>query len=65
MDADDNLPTRRSDPLQALISQDLDPLSVLELEQRITTLEREIERTRQKMAHAVQHKSSAEALFKR
>ena len=47
MDPDD-APSRPNDALTELIGQDLDPLSVAELEARITALEVEIARTRQK-----------------
>ncbi|MET0366214.1 MAG: DUF1192 domain-containing protein [Sphingobium sp.] len=66
MDADDFLPRRgESDILALLAKQDLDPLSVAELEQRITILSAEIDRTKQKIFKAVNHKASADALFKK
>ena len=64
MDLDDALP-RPSDLLAQLVRQDLDPLSVAELEERITVLEGEIARCRQKMERAVNHRASADQLFKR
>ena len=64
MDLDDALP-RPGDLLTQLVRQDLDPLSVAELEERITVLESEITRCRQKMQRAVNHKASAESLFRR
>lgn len=64
MDLDENLPTRTGDPLAALSAQDLDPLSVKELEGRIVGLESEIARCRQKMERAVNHRASAHELFK-
>ena len=39
MDIDDNLPLRRDDPLANLVKQDIDALSVAELEARIAALE--------------------------
>ena len=48
-----------------LLRQDLGPLSVAELEARIRALETEITRTRTKIESAVNHKATAEALFKR
>jgi uncharacterized small protein (DUF1192 family) len=48
-----------------LVKQDLDPLSVEELEERIGTLEGEIERVREKIAAALNHRSSAEAIFRK
>ena len=63
MDADEPL-ARFSDPLALAVKQDLDPLSVAELETRIATLEAEIARARAKLQFAVNHRSSAESLFK-
>ncbi|MBO9714673.1 DUF1192 domain-containing protein [Sphingomonas sp.] len=65
MDIDDNLPRRKDDLLRQLASQDLDPLSVEELEERITALEAEIVRAKTRMERAVNHRASADALFKR
>lgn len=64
MEADD-LPRRKDDPAAQLARQDLDPFSVEELAERIQLLEAEIARCRQKMEHAVNHRASADALFKR
>ena len=64
MDLDDALP-RPSDLLAQLVRQDLDPLSVTELEARITALEGEIARCRDRMQRAVNHRASADQLFKR
>jgi uncharacterized small protein (DUF1192 family) len=64
MDSEENLP-RPGDPTALLIKQDLDPMSVAELEERIATLEGEIARVRQHMQRAVNHRASADALFKR
>lgn len=64
MDLDDALP-RPGDPLNQMVRQDLDPLSVAELESRIAALEGEIARCRQKIERAVNHKASADALFRR
>lgn len=66
MDTDDIAPPPRAgDPVALLTKQDLDPLSVRELEARIAALEAEIERTRTHMARAVSHRNVAEQLFKR
>lgn len=65
MDKDDNLPRRADDPLRLLVQQDLDPQSIEELEQRIATLDEEIKRTQEKIRYRVNHKASAEALFKK
>lgn len=63
MDADD-LPRRARDLVAELAKQDLDPLSVEELHARIAALEAEIGRVRQKLQHAVNHRASADALFR-
>ena len=63
MDLDD-APARRDDVLMQLVRQDLDPLSVSELEARIAALEGEIARTRSKIEAAVNHRASAEGLFR-
>jgi len=65
MDLDEILPKKGGDPLTELARQDLDPLSVAELEARIAALEGEIVRTRGKMERAVNHRASADSLFKR
>lgn len=48
---------------ERLASENLDPLSQDELEQRITLLELEITRTRSHMEKAAKHRLAAEALF--
>lgn len=65
MDMDNDLPRKADDPLDRLVKQDLAPLSVADLEARIISLEGEIKRTRSKLESAVNHKASAEALFRR
>ena len=64
MDLDDAA-SRPDDVLDRLVRQDLDPLSVAELEARVTVLEGEIARARLKLEHAVNHRASADALFRR
>lgn len=65
MDGDEILGRRPGDPLTELGRQDLDPLSVAELEARITALEAEIGRVRNHMQRAVNHRASADSLFRR
>ena len=65
MDDDENLPQNANDPLVLLVKQDLDPLSVEELDQRISVLKSEISRCEAKRNFAVTHRASAENLFKR
>lgn len=64
MDLDD-VPARPNDLLRQLGTQDLDPLSVAELEARVAALEAEIARSRRRIDHAVNHRASADALFRR
>ena len=65
MDLEDLFPSKPEDPLTQLTRQDLDPLSVDELHARIAILEAEIARVRGKIDFAVNHRVSAEALFKK
>jgi uncharacterized small protein (DUF1192 family) len=65
MDLDDILPKRPDDPLRMLTKQDLDPLSVEELEARVKVLEAEIARTKAKAEGAKSFRSAADALFKK
>jgi len=65
MEPDDLLPLRRDDPLKQVLQQDLDPLSVDELNTRITLLETEITRVRTKIKTTMSQRVSADALFKR
>lgn len=65
MEIDENLPLRRDDPLTNLVKQDIDALSVAELEARITVLKSEIVRCEGKIAFASKHRSVADALFKK
>ncbi|WP_294338497.1 DUF1192 domain-containing protein [uncultured Sphingomonas sp.] len=63
MEADD-LPRRARDLVAELARQDLDPLSVEELHARIAALEAEISRCRRKVESAINHRASADALFR-
>lgn len=65
MDAEDLFPKRPDDLIAQLRRQDLDPLSVEELNGRIAALEAEIARVRGKLEAAVVHRSNADALFRR
>ncbi|MAC11353.1 DUF1192 domain-containing protein [Novosphingopyxis iocasae] len=56
---------RPSEPLTQLLREDLDPLSVTELDARIAALHGEIARCEAKKKAAVHHRASADALFKR
>lgn len=61
---DDNLPLRGSDPLKQLLREDLDPLSIDELKERIGLLKTEIARCEAKVGTASSHRSAADALFR-
>jgi uncharacterized small protein (DUF1192 family) len=65
MDLDELLPDKPDDPLTLLGKQDLDPLSVHELEARIVLLEAEIARVKAKLAKAVDFRASADELFRK
>ena len=65
MDLEELFPNKPEDPLALLARQDLDPLSVDELHERIAGLEAEIARVRAKIDAAVNHRASAEQLFRK
>ena len=65
MDADDLFPSRPDSPLALLQREDIDRLSVDELDARVVALEAEIARVKARRQFTVAHKASAEALFKK
>jgi uncharacterized small protein (DUF1192 family) len=65
MDLDDIFPSKPADPLTTLAKQDLDPLSIDELEARIEALKAEIARVEAHIQHVETHRSAAEELFKK
>ena len=65
MDADDLFAGRPGDPLGLLVKQDLDPFSVEELRLRIAALQGEIARIEARLSKAVDHRASADSLFRR
>jgi uncharacterized small protein (DUF1192 family) len=65
MDLDELFPDKPGDPLVLLVKQDLDPMSVEELENRIAVLESEIARVRAKIDASVNFRASADAIFKK
>jgi uncharacterized small protein (DUF1192 family) len=65
MDLDEVFSKRPDDPMSQLRRQDLDPLSLEELNLRIAALEAEISRTRQKIEASTHHRATADSLFKR
>jgi uncharacterized small protein (DUF1192 family) len=65
MDLEDLFPSKPGDPLAELGKQDLDPMSIDELQARIETLQAEIARVEAHMQRAQSHRSAAEELFKK
>jgi uncharacterized small protein (DUF1192 family) len=65
MDLDDLFPDKPKDPLTELGKQDLDPLSMDELQARIEALRQEIARVEAHMNRAQTHHSAAEELFRK
>lgn len=63
MDLDD-LPKKKSSPLDDVEAEKLDSLSVDELKERIKILKREVERTEKELAAKDASKQAAEAVFK-
>lgn len=65
VDLDDLFPSKPGDPLVELAKQDLDPMSIEELEARVEALKAEIARVEAHMHRAQSHRSAAEDLFKK
>jgi uncharacterized small protein (DUF1192 family) len=65
VDLEDLFPSKPEDPLVALARQDLDPMSIEELEARIEALKAEIGRVETHMERARTHRSAADELFKK
>jgi uncharacterized small protein (DUF1192 family) len=65
MDIDDLFPSKPGDPLTELARQDLDPLSIEELDSRVEALKAEIARVEAHKQRVEAHRSAAEELFKR
>ena len=65
MDLDELFPNKPDDPLVALGKQDLDPLSIDELKERVEALKAEIARVEAHMNRAQTHRTAAEDLFKK
>ncbi len=65
MDLDDLFPDKPKDPLTELGKQDLDPISIGELHERIAALKEEIARVEAHIDRVTKHRSAAEELFKR
>jgi uncharacterized small protein (DUF1192 family) len=65
VDEDDFFSSRPQDPLTLVGKQDLGPLSVAELQERIALLKAEIARVKQHQAEAERHLGAADELFKK
>ena len=65
MDLEDLFPSKPGDPLVELAKQDLDPMSVEELKDRVEALRIEIGRVEAHMHRAEVHRSAAEELFRK
>jgi len=65
MDLEDLFPDTPGDPLKELTREDLDPLSIEELNERIATLRQEIARVEAHIDRVNRDRSAAEELFKR
>ena len=64
MDLEELFPDQPGDPLSELGKQDLDPVSLAELDARIEALKAEIARVEAHIARVRTHRSEAEELFK-
>ena len=65
MDLDDLFPSKPDDPLVQLARQDLDPISIDELKERIEALKAEIARVEAHIERVSAHRSAADELFKK
>lgn len=62
---DDDLPKKKSDPLADLAREDLDRLSIADLDDRIAALEAELARSRAKRDGAAKFRAAADNLFRK
>lgn len=65
MDIDDDRPRKSDDAAHSLAAEDIDPLSLEELDIRIDLLRTEIKRCEARKQAASAHRLSADALFKK
>ena len=65
MDDDDFFSSKPQDPLILLVKQDLGPMSVDELNERIVTLKGEVARVEQHLSDTARHRNAADELFKK
>lgn len=62
---DNDLPKRKADVISDLAREDLDRLSIAELDARIAALEAELARSRTKRAGAADFRAAADSLFRK
>jgi uncharacterized small protein (DUF1192 family) len=62
---DDELPRKKSDSLADLAREDLDRLSIAELDDRIAALEAELARSKARREGAARFKAAADSLFRK
>lgn len=62
---DEDLPRNTGAVIEALVTEDLDPLSLDQLRSRITLLDAEIIRCQADIERKSNHMSAADALFKK
>jgi uncharacterized small protein (DUF1192 family) len=65
MDLEELFPSKPGDPLVELARQDLDPISIEELQERIEALKAEIARVEAHIQKVQTHRAAAEELFKK
>ena len=65
MDLEDLFPSTPGDPVAELKKQDLDPMSIEELRERIEALKEEIARIEAHIERVEAHRLAAEKLFKK
>ena len=63
MDLEDLFSDKPKDPLTELARQDLGPMSVAELDERVAALNAEITRVQTHLADTAEHRALADALF--
>jgi uncharacterized small protein (DUF1192 family) len=62
---DEDLPRKKNDALADLAREDLDRLSIADLDERIAALETELLRARTKRDGAAMFRAAADSLFKK
>jgi uncharacterized small protein (DUF1192 family) len=62
---EDELPRKKSDSLADLAREDLDRMSIAELDDRIAALEAELARSKARREGAARFKAAADSLFRK